>query len=328
MAKMNKRERLAAAIAGQPVDRAPVALWRHFPGDDHYPEELARAQLEFQKLYDFDFVKVTPSHNFCVVDWGVEERYTGNNEGVCETVRRPINGPDDWLKIKPLDPTAGALGRQLRVLELLHDALGDETPFIQTIFNPPAMVKFLAGDRADLAYLRQHPTLMKQVLDALTETVVGFVREAIRRGAAGVFMSTMHASYAFMSEAEYRQFGRPYDLRVLEAARDGWFNVLHLHGESVMFDLLADYPVQAVNWHDRAGAPSLKDALGRFPGAVIGGLAQWDTLLRGTPEDVRAEARDALEQTGGRRHVLGAGCVTPITTPTCNIWAARQAVEM
>ena len=38
---MNKRERLEAAIAGQSVDRVPVALWRHFPGDDQDPSDLA-----------------------------------------------------------------------------------------------------------------------------------------------------------------------------------------------------------------------------------------------------------------------------------------------
>lgn len=327
MATMTKRKRLEAAILGQPVDRMPVALWRHFPGDDRYPEEQARAHLEFQKLYDFDFVKATPSHNYCVAEWGVEERYMGNNEGTWETTRRAIHSLEDWRRIKPLDPNAGALGRQLRVLEILRDALGDQVPFIQTIFNPLAMSKFLIGEGAELSYIRQHPDLMKQVLEALTETNVRFVREVMKRGAAGVFMSTMHASYLQMSESEYLEFGRPYDLRVLEAARDGWFNVLHLHGEGVMFDLLADYPVQAINWHDRAVSPSLKEAVDKFSKARIGGLAQWDTLLRGTPNQVRAEARDAVEQTGGRRHILGAGCVTPITTPTCNIWAARKSVE-
>ena len=34
MTEMSKRDRLAAAIAGENVDRPPVALWRHFPGDD------------------------------------------------------------------------------------------------------------------------------------------------------------------------------------------------------------------------------------------------------------------------------------------------------
>jgi uroporphyrinogen decarboxylase len=49
--------------------------------------------------------------------------------------------------------------------------------------------------------------------------------------------------------------------------------------------------------------------------------------VRGDPAAVRAEALEALEQTGGRRFILGTGCVTPIVAPTVNIRAARQAVE-
>ncbi len=49
-------------------------------------------------------------------------------------------------------------------------------------------------------------------------------------------------------------------------------------------------------------------------------------MVRGTPEDVRAEARDALAQTGGQRFILGTGCVTPVNTPWANIRAAREVV--
>lgn len=327
MSDISKRERLEATLAGEPTDRIPVALWRHFPGDDQDSDELARAHLEFQSIYDFDFIKVTPAYSFCVTGWGVEDRYDGNNEGVLDITRRAINRPDDWHKIKPLDPTTGSLGQQLRTLELLHEAVGDEVPFIQTIFNPLAMLMFLVGEMAELPYLRREPELVKQVLEVLTETNVRFVEEVLKRGAAGVFMSTIHASYLLFTESEYLELGRPYDLRVLEAAQGGWFNVLHIHGEEVMFDLLTDYPVAAINWHDRSGSPSLAGAATRFSGTLIGGLRQWDTLLRGTPDQVRAEVRDAVEQTGGRHYILGAGCVTPITTPTRNIWAARKAVE-
>ena len=62
---MDKRERLQATLSGEPVDRPAVALWRHFPVDDQRPEDLAAATLEFQGLYDFDFVKVSPSSSFC-----------------------------------------------------------------------------------------------------------------------------------------------------------------------------------------------------------------------------------------------------------------------
>ena len=102
--------------------------------------------------------------------------------------------------------------------------------------------------------------------------------------------------------------------------------MLHIHGENVMFDAVADYPVQAVNWHDRETPPSLREALIRFPGALVGGLNRRGTMVGGTPDDVRREAQDALEQTGGRRFILGTGCVLFLTTPVGNIRAVREVV--
>ena len=41
MSNWSKRRRLEAAIAGETVDRLPVALWRHWPGDDQDAAALA-----------------------------------------------------------------------------------------------------------------------------------------------------------------------------------------------------------------------------------------------------------------------------------------------
>src|SRR3990172_8385784 len=141
---MNKRERLHAAIGGEKVDRPPVALWRHFPVDDQRPEDLAAATLEFQNLYDWDFVKVTPASSFCLKDWGADDEWRGDPEGTRAYTRRVIARPEDWATLKLLDPRAGHLGSQLRALELIRDGLGgrslrpsgERTPFIQTIFSP------------------------------------------------------------------------------------------------------------------------------------------------------------------------------------------------
>ncbi|MCB0003876.1 MAG: uroporphyrinogen decarboxylase, partial [Anaerolineae bacterium] len=51
-----------------------------------------------------------------------------------------------------------------------------------------------------------------------------------------------------------------------------------------------------------------------------GGLDRW-TVHRGTPDDVRREAADALEQTGGRRLILSTGCVTMTNSPLSNLRA-------
>lgn len=327
MPEMTKRERLEATIRGEPADRPPVALWRHFPGDDQDPAGLAASTVAFQQQYDFDFIKVTPASSFCVRDWGVKDQWLGNEEGTREYSHHPIREPEQWYALQRLDAEQGALGAQLRCLELIHDAVDDEVPFIQTIFNPLSQAKNLVGKQNLLAHLRQDPGAVRTGLECITATTVGFIEAARERGIAGIFLAVQHASHELLCEREYEEFGVPFDRRLLEAANGLWLNVLHLHGSRVMFDLLAHYPVQVVNWHDRETRPSLREGQALVKGAVLGGLRQWETMLRGTPDDVRHEAEDALQQTGRRRFILGTGCVTPITAPWANLRAARQAVE-
>ncbi|HSJ57285.1 MAG TPA: uroporphyrinogen decarboxylase family protein [Anaerolineae bacterium] len=328
MPAMTRRERLEAAIRGEETDRVPVALWRHFPGDDQDPAALAASTLAFQQQYDFDFVKVTPASSFAVRDWGVEDTWVGNQEGTRDYVRQPVHTAEQWRALPRLEPDQGALRAQLRCLERIHDALGEEVPFIQTIFNPLSQAKNLVGRDNLLAHIREDPEAVRCGLETITDTAVRFIQAARERGIAGIFLAVQHANYGLMSEREYQEFGVPFDGRLLEATAGLWLNVLHLHGQRVMFDLLSDYPVQVVNWHDRETPPSLHEGQQRVKGAVLGGLRQWDTMLRGTPRDVQAEAEDAIEQTGGRRFILGTGCVTPITAPWANLRAVREAVEM
>jgi uroporphyrinogen decarboxylase len=322
---MTKAERLQAAIRGEPVDRPPVALWRHFPGDDQCPQDLATETVAFQRRYDFDFVKVTPASSFCLQDWGAEDVWMGNMEGTREYTVYPVRVPEDWRNLRLLEPTQGALGAQLEVLRLIARDLG-ETPFIQTIFSPLAQAKNLVGEENLLVHLRRWPDALHAGLETITATTIRFVEAARATEIAGIFYAVQHAQYRLLSEEEYRAFGRPYDLRILEAALGLWLNVLHLHGNDVMVDLLADYPVQVINWHYREMWPSLAEAQERFGGAVCGGLQQWEVMVRGTPEAVRVQAADAITQTGGRRFILGTGCVPPIVAPACNIRAAREAV--
>jgi uroporphyrinogen decarboxylase len=316
-------------MAGQTVDRPAAALWRHFPVDDRRAKELAAAQLAFQRLYDFDLMKVSPTSSFNVEDWGVQDRYLGNTEGTYEQVHYPITSPEGWHRLPVLDPAQGALGRQLRCLEIIGEELDQEpdgVPFIQTVFNPLSQAKKLAGLEQMLTMMRREPKVFKAALEIITQSTIAFVKAATRTPMAGIFYAVQYASYTTMSEAEFAVFGEPYDRRILEHLDGTWFNMLHIHGQEVMFDLLADYPVQAINWHDQETPPSLNEAMKRTDKALVGGLDQ-ETMMRGTPEAVLSKAADAIKQTGGKRFILGVGCVTMAASPWGNIAAARQAVE-
>lgn len=324
---MNKRRRLEAALSGAPVDRAPVALWRHWPGDDRRPDTLAAAVVGWHKTFDFDFVKVTPASSYCLADWGVQDRWVGNTEGTREYVTRAVVEPGDWSRLPPLSPRRGELARQLEVLRMVTRGVGPQTPVLATIFSPLAQAKNLAGPERLLVHLREYPDAVHAGLDTIAESTLSFVKAAKAAGIGGIFYAIQQATYRQFSIDEYAAFGRPHDLDILEAAGDLWLNVIHLHGDEVMFDAVSDYPAQVMNWHDRETAPTLAQGQKRWPGAVCGGLRQWDTLVRGTPDDVRREARAALKATGGRRVIISTGCVAPIITPVANLRAARESVE-
>jgi uroporphyrinogen decarboxylase len=322
---ISHRKRLEDCLAGQNVDRPPVALWRHFPVDDQTPLGLAQAIINFQRTFDFDLVKATPASSYCLKDWDAQDEWRGNPEGTREYTRRVILDPEDWGQLPLLNPRRGYLGAELETLRLLVQKLGPDTPIIHTIFNPLSQAKNLVGGAELLVHLRRYPEALHVGLQIIAESTARYVQALHEIGIDGIFYAVQHAQYGLMTEAEYQQFGKNYDVQVLEPAKDFWLKMLHLHGKDVMFDLLADYPVNIINWHDRETDPSLSLGLSRFAGAVCGGVSQ-DTLVFGTPDQVRSQALEAIQATGGMRVILGTGCVTPIIAPFGNILALRQAV--
>lgn len=324
---MNHRERIQAAISGAAVDRPPVALWRHFPVDDQTAETLAAAHIAWQQQWDWDLLKVTPSSAYFLYDWGLQDEWTGAVEGTREYRKRVIEKPADWAELPPHDFSQGHLALQSKALKQITETLGPDLPVIMTIFSPLSLAKKLAGDERMLEHLEQHPDELKVGLEFLTGETIRFVQSLKGTGIAGIFYAVQHASADLLTPAQYREFGQQQDLRVMQAAADQyWFNMLHLHGNNVMFDLFADYPAQTINWHDRETRPDLKTGQTKIKGAATGGLRRWETMVLGTPEQVRAEALDAIQATGGQRFILGTGCVTMTHTPYGNIAAARQAV--
>ena len=322
----SKRERLEAAIAKDVADRPPLALWRHFPVDDQMPEALAESTTLYQERYDFDFVKVTPASSFCLLDWGIEDAWNGNPEGTREYTRRVIDEPSGWLELEVLDPQQGALGKQLRALELLREGFGEAQPMIQTIFSPLSQAKNLAGQDRLFEHIHRDPKAVLTGLETITKTTINFIEAMKDRGVDGIFYAVQHGSYRMFDTENYRQYGEVFDLRILEAADIYWLNVLHLHGEAIMFDLAERYPVQIVNWHDREVSPSLADGALRIPGAVCGGIRRM-TMVCGDPDQVQEEATGALASLDNRGVVLGTGCVVPVHAPHTNVEAARAAVN-
>jgi uroporphyrinogen decarboxylase len=320
------KERIQACLTEQTLDRPPVALWRHFPVDDQDPKLLADATLQFQRTYDFDLVKVTPASSFCIKDWGADDEWIGDTEGTRRYIKHVIHDPRDWETLPILETTVPHLAGQLECLRFIRAQLGPDTPLLQTVFSPLAQAKNLVGQDGLISQLRLYPEAVMKGLNTIAETTRRFVEACLDTGVDGIFYAIQHAQASLLTLEEYKTFGLPVDTKVLEPAQELWCNLLHLHGHDVYFSLLSSFHFPIVNWHDRETFPSLTEAQKLFSGVVCGGMRQ-DSLVYGNQDQVKNEAADAIQQTNGRRFILGTGCVVPVIAAHGNLLAARNSVE-
>lgn len=331
---VNARARVEAALASAPVDRPPAGAWGHTYREEWSPQALARVTIERQRRYGWDFVKFQPRASCFAEAFGAVFRPAGHPFRAPKLERVGVSSIEDWSRLPDVDATTPSLADQVEAIGMVARELGPDVPVIQTVFSPLSVASYLSGrdERALVRTLRSTPEVLGPALDRIGDVLGDFARRSVAAGAAGVFyaVSSGFASRAGMPMEVYERLVLPHDARVLEALPgDAWFNVLHLCGSNLHFDLAARMPnIQVVSWsvHNR-GNPSLAAGRDRARRPVMGGLAQRTTLARGRPEEVVTQAREALRETGGRGVLLAPGCSVPPAARTGNLVAMMEAVR-
>lgn len=308
---MKKTERVRAALRGEALDRPPFSFWTHLPQIDLDWQRIAEETAAFQARFDLDFVKSMPNGFYCVEDWGATLDFSAIAAGgVGQVIASPIGVVDDWTTLDRLSVFEGAYGRELKHLERLRALVDPDVPILATVFSPLTIAGKLSRDR-HRQHLRASPQQVLAGLDRITEVTCEFVRAAIARGCAGMFFALQEAVHAAFSPEEYARWGEPGDRAVIDAARaaGGWFNVLHMHGENVLFDQLARYDISALNWHIGETPPSIaqyRASGGTRP--IVGGL-QRSNITRCDRDAVRADLERSLDETNGRGILVSPACV-------------------
>jgi uroporphyrinogen decarboxylase len=329
-ASMTKTERVQAALAGREVDSVPVSAWGHDFLREWTAEGLAEATLEAYRRFDWDFVKVNPRATYYAEDWGGRFQPSGRDDHPPQLIEAGVKTAADLTSLHRLNPARGAYGQQLAALRLIAEELAGEVPFIQTIFSPLAVMSRLAGGRHVVrGLIKEAPEALDGALSVMAGTLAVYAAACLEAGASGIFYAPVEwASHDSCSEAEYRRFGRPYDLKILGSVQGASFNILHVCRNNNMLESLLDYPVHCFHWAATgSGNPRLKDIQAKSEMAVAGGVTHDSTILSGTAEDVAAEARSAMAETGGRRFLLAPGCSIVPQTPEANLRAMVQAAR-
>ena len=326
---MTKRERVMAALRGQPVDRVPLAFWLHNFATENSAKGLADETLRLARTFDWDFLKPQSRAQCFAEMWGLTYAPSGERATPYTITHAPVAAADDLARLPVADPRAGALGEQLEALRLIRAALGPEVPIIWTVFAPPMILPMLARGGCEQAqgFLRAAPRETARAFDVMAETLGEYARACLATGADGLFYATNVATRAFLSAEECRRWQRPWDLRILGAVEGAPFNLLHVCGAGIHFDEFADYPVTAWSFAAVPGNPTLAAAHARTGRAVVGGLPAKPEIAGMAETEVCGRARAAVREMDGRWLLLGPDCSINPDTPEQLLHAVGSAVR-
>jgi uroporphyrinogen decarboxylase len=326
---MTRRERVMAALRGEPVDRVPVSLWLHNFAAENSADELAAETQRLARRFEWDFLKPQSRAQCFAEMWGFRYAPSPARATPYTTIRAPLASAGDLRRLEPADAATGALGEQLQALRAIRKSVGADTPVIWTVFSPLMVLPFLlTGGRAQaVALMRAEPAAVEHALEAMAATLGAYARAAVDMGADGVFYATNMATGELSTAAECRCFQRPYDLRILRQVEGAPFNLLHVCGSDVLFDEFTDYPATALSWAIVPGNPSLAEGQRRSGRAVVGGLPAKPFIKGLPPADVEARGRRAIAEMGGRFLLLGPDCSIDPDTPDAVMDAAAAATR-
>ena len=309
---MNKRERVLSLLdKSQTPGYIPAAFFLHFPPDCHRGQAAIDKHVEYFNHTGMDFFKIQYEFAF---------------------PRRPeIQSPDDWCKM----PVYGRefFQDQLDVVEGLVQAAKSEALVVQTLYSPFMSAGHTAGNEVLTEHLKTDPDKTTPGMEAITESILWFVRACIELGVDGFYASTQGGEgYRFDDPNIFARYVKPYDLAVMnEINRACSLNILHVCDYTGEYDDLTpflDYPGHVVNSPLTVGSRTITPAQASafFGRPYMGGLDRHGTIVTGSPDEIRAAVRELLVD-APERYILGADCTLPGDIDWDNIKTAIETAH-
>jgi uroporphyrinogen decarboxylase len=284
-----------------------ISMWRHFYDRERTPDELTDSMIGWQERWKWDFLKINPPACYHALAWGTEYQFYPDPLKEPTLIKPLIISEQDVARVGKIDVTQGELGDQLKVIRNLRSHFGPNLPILQTVFSPIEISHRFFTNREELSKMRKKsPAVIHKLLNQLTETFSQFCLECLKSGADGIFFATKWASTDQMTWDEYREFGKQYEMPILNLlnAKDAVI-VLHVCGPRTYLREMLNYPVHAFSYDFYAeGVPDPESILKETSSKVIGGINP-ELLCR----DPKAAAEACSTYRNFERWIAGPSCV-------------------
>ena len=276
----------------RPGDRAPVLLWKHFRVDD--PRRLAELTVDFYRDHRLAAAKLMPDIPILFPDLAL------SSFSQIAHLRR-------FGDVRAV----GRAGEYIAAVAAARRLLGDDDLLLATVFSPLALVGLWCGPQAMAELAGGSRAVAHEVLWALSQLVADLAGACVAAGADGIYYSCWGQDV--LSETDYAELGRPYDLAGLRGARPARLRLLHLHGAVTSPPVrYLDYPAEVVGWSEVESSVKLVEGARVLPGRLImGGISERSADAPGPAE--RRHVEELLAELG-EQLVVAPGCSLPDET--------------
>jgi len=306
---MDKFDLIKKALKVEPTEKVPYAIWKHFPEFDKNPEELFKAQMDFQTKFDSDIMKISISGRAFATDFGAELGGYDPDSGSRICVKYPIERLEDWENVKKLEVTSGEFGNQIKAMKLIHREVDGKVPTMMTVFSP-----FMVASQIDpnvISHYRKDPQLIGEQFKIISSAMTAFTKASLDAGADGIFLATQHFNNKLTDEERLELEFTPMKSLIKKTLKKNNFLVLHLHGDNPDYKLATKLPINAINWHDQQTVPKLSEARKIFKGGLLGGLNAESWKNVSNLEEVSSLISSVYKNFKGSGLIITPGCVIP-----------------
>lgn len=329
---MSPKRRFLSGLFGGRVDRTSVAnptsvatvelmeaTGAFFPDAHLDPEKMAALAAAGHEILGYDTIAPIFSVQQeavalgCDVDWGDPTNMPANTNS---PYREPeeVSIPADFLERRPIRTV-------LQSIRLLRDRYGDRAAIVGKVMGPWTLAYHLNGVQPFLEDTILNPDRVRRFLKVLSEVTLLFGRAQMRAG-ADVLVVADHATGDLVSPRTYRDFLLPVHQEITVALACP--TILHICGDTTnRLEYISVAGFDAFHFDSKVNArEALRIVNGRI--SLAGNVNNPETLLRGTPDQVKVEVRELLE---AGVQIVGPECAVPLTTPNQNLSAIVEAVN-
>jgi uroporphyrinogen decarboxylase len=338
---MNGKQRIEAALRGEPADRIPVMLHnflmaareagisqRQYRED---PNQIARALIRAVETYDYDAVLVDVDTATLAGAVGVPVDFPEDDPARCEG-----GCLTDLSAVRDLPPPDIAANPRVQIwleaVRLLKAYFGNEIYVRgncdQSPFSLASMMRTPAEWMMDLLDDDSHEDV-DRLLSHCADASGQFLRLMAAAGADMLSNGDSPASPDLISPTVYQRFAQPWEQHIAALSHSlGKPYLLHICGNTTlildaMLSTGADVLELDYKTDVRAACACFKNRA-----VFCGNIDPSGTLALGSPELVASQTRELLAVFADNpRFILNAGCAIPPATPSANLRAMLQAAR-